>query len=249
MSDLSEELSLNAAAFRDKWTADITDNISNLSNDGRFLESYSRIAALQAIKSWIVGQGYSSDAVCFYAEAQNDALASHVFASMGAWRASLQSLRSSVENMLGSHFFNDHPVEFRLWSKGTYKLGFTDTVAYFSKHPDLEGIEASLSGIEILKQEYSTLSKAVHGSAVAFRMTDSAARLLLWSTDPARLGAWSTRQKKVIEGLALLAVCLHHEKLAGTAMPQLRSMLGYAISDHNRAKLKARLHIIIEKPS
>jgi hypothetical protein len=248
MSDLSDELDLNAEAFRDKWKLDLVTNLADLGQSDKFIRSYRRISALQALRTSIIAPLYGADVGAFFVEAQNDALTSHVFASFGAWRSSLNALRSCIEDAFGALYFKDHPVELRLWNKGKFRLGFSSAYKYFSDHPNLDGLQDGLTGLEAIKDEYATLSKAVHGSAKNFRMTDDAAGLLLWSTQAAKLGAWETRHRKVLEATCLLVVSLHAEKLQGVAHANLRAVLGHAIGANRRTQLRETLHIHIEAP-
>ncbi len=248
MSDLSDELDANAEAFRLKWKQDLDDNLAALGADDKFVKSYRRIAALQALRTSLVVPLYGADVGAFFVEAQNDALTSHVFASFGAWRSSLKSLRSCIEDTFGALYFKDHPVELQLWEQGNFRLGFTATHKYFVDHPDLKLCKDGVSGLDAIKEEYATLSKAVHGSAKGFRMTESAAGLLLWNTQNSKLGAWETRHRKVLEGLCLLVVSLHASKLQGAAHASLRAVLGHAISSNRRNQLRDQLHVHIDAP-
>lgn len=148
----------------------------------------------------------------------NDALVSHVSASFGAWRSSLQALRSCLENALCSIYYKDHPVELLLWAQGRYRIGFAELHRYLSEHPSLVKYELHLTGLDIIADEYATLSKAVHASAASFRMTDPASMVLLWSNEPAKIGMWAARERKVLEGLSLLMICMHSERLQGTLL-------------------------------
>ena len=171
-----------------------------------------------------------------------------MFASFGAWRTSLKALRSCIEDTFGALYFKDHPVELRLWEQGDFRLGFTSTYKYFVEHPDIKSYKDDVSGLDSIKEEYATLSKAVHGSAKGFRMTESAAGLLLWNTQQAKLGAWETRHRKVVEALCLLVVSLHAHRLQGAAYPGLRAVLGHAIGSKGRTQLRDQLHIHIDDP-
>jgi hypothetical protein len=75
-------------------------------------------------------------------------------------------------------------------------------------------------------------------------MTDSAAKLLLWSDEQAKMGMWASREKKVVEGVCLLTVALYRAKLTGASLPSVRSVLPFAISQKKAQELKA-LHISI----
>jgi len=248
VSDLSDEIDTNAEAFRKKWLVDVTENAANLAGNLKFLESYRRVTALQALRTSLIQPLYSNDVNAFFVEAQNDALTSHVLASFGAWRSSLNALRSCIEDIFGALYFKDHPVELELWKLGKFRLGFSSTVKYFEDHPSLLGIDGALTRLAVVKEEYATLSKAVHGSAKSFRMTENIAGILLWSTEVSKLGAWDTRHKKVLESLSLLTICMHSERLKGAAHAQLRAVLGFAIGNSRRIQLRDQLHIHIDAP-
>ena len=246
MTDLADEVDENRLSFANSWLAQLNSNVACLADNTKLVESYRRITSLQALKSAVIEPHYAVDAAGFFAEAQNDALTSHVLASFGAWRPALQALRSCIENALSALYYNDHPIELRLWSSLSFRVGFSDLHSYFCKHPDVSDAGLELSGLDTLKAEYGTLSKAVHASAPSFRMTDPAAKLLLWSDDPARVNMWSTRERKVIEGVCLLTTVLNQARLAGAAQPNVRAALGFAISAARIVQLK-RLHIHVEE--
>lgn len=248
MSDLSDELDANSEAFKLKWKQDLDGNFATLGGNEKFQASYRRIAALQALRTSLIAPLYGADVSAFFVEAQNDALTSHVFASFGAWRSSLKALRSCIEDTFGALYFKDHPVELKLWEQGDFRLGFTSTHKYFADHPDLKACKDGVSGLDVIKEEYATLSKAVHGSAKGFRMTENAAGLLLWNTQNAKLGAWDTRHRKVIESLCLLVVSLHSQRLQGAAHAGLRAVLGYAIGPNRRTQLRDQLHVHVDAP-
>jgi hypothetical protein len=247
VSALADEIDENGKTFAERWPREIDENRGKLSGDRNLVDSYRRITGVQALKTGIIEPLYGADATSFYAEAQNDALTSHVLASIGAWRPALQALRSCIENVLNAHFYADHPVELRLWSTTDFRLGFSELHAYFTKHPDLVGT-GEFNGLDVLKGEYGTLSKAVHASAPSFRMTDEAAKLLLWSDSPQRLSMWATRERRVIEGVCLLTIALHRHRLSGAALPNVRESLSFAVSPAKRASL-AQAHVHIAAPA
>ncbi|MEP0707545.1 MAG: hypothetical protein ABJL17_13015 [Parvibaculum sp.] len=248
MSDLEKELEANYQTFRADWISQAAANQVALASSKFYRDSYRRIACLQAMKADLVSGNFSPESAAFFLEAQNDALVSHVSASSGAWRPALQSLRSCIENVLNSIFYNEHPVELLLWKSGRHKMTFTDLHKYFVAHPALSSYPGTLTGLVEIKNEYATLSKAVHASAANFRMTDGAAAILLWSTDASRASMWSTRERKVIQALCLLMCCLNKERLQGTKLTGLRQILYFSIGTQKRAELKKSLKISIQKP-
>ncbi|MGY3589923.1 hypothetical protein ACVIGB_001200 [Bradyrhizobium sp. USDA 4341] len=203
---------------------------------------------MQALKTHLVVPNYSKASAAFLFEAHNDALVSHVNASVGAWRASLQALRSCIENALCAAYYNEHPVELELWGSGKYIIGLTELLKYFEKHPRLSGLAENVSGLGHLRAEYATLSKAVHASAANFRMTDPVSNVLLWNTDPAKASMWSTREKRTIEGVCLLFIALHRTLLQGTQQTPLRDTLGFGISSSSRSLVKQALSVNIPAP-
>ncbi|MET4608524.1 hypothetical protein ABIB90_008030 [Bradyrhizobium sp. JR4.1] len=248
MSQLLNEIDANHAAFFKDWTAQATQNWKHLHANPIYQDSYRRLSALQALKAYLVAPHYSKGSAAFFLEAHNDALVSHVNASVGAWRAALQALRSSIENVLCSIYYNDHPVELELWEAGKFIIGFTDLIKYLEKHPRLTSIPENVSGLGFLKSEYALLSKAVHGSAVDFRMTDPVADVLLWSVDPIKASMWSTREKRTVEGISLLMASIHSQHLQGTKLTPLREILGLSISASKRTALRQSAGVNIRSP-
>ncbi len=170
MSVLEEELDANYFSFRADWTASAAANWSALGTHQQYVESYRRLSCLQTIKRELVLSNFSEASAAFFSEAHNDALVSHVSASFGAWRSSLQALRSCLENALCSIYYKDHPVELELWACGQFRIGFSEVHRYLLAHPSLTNIDNQLTGLELIGEEYATLSKAVHASAANFRM-------------------------------------------------------------------------------
>jgi hypothetical protein len=245
MSNLEKELAANFQGFRADWTAQANANWKALEPLDFYEKSYRRIACLHALKNEIVLPNFSEGSAAFFLEAHNDALVSHVNASFGAWRSSLQALRSCIENSLNAIYYRDHPIELELWGRGTFRMGFSDLLSYVKNHPKLSSFDNTKTGVQFLHDEYATLSLAVHASAVDFRMTDSAAAVLVWNTDKARAGKWSSREAKVIEGICLVFAFIFSEKLTGTQLSNLRSMLAFTVSDSKRTVLKKDLKITI----
>src|SRR4051812_49353560 len=111
MSQLRDEIDANRASFFNNWTREAKKNWTALAKDKAFTESYRRLTSLQALKTLVVESQYSQQSAQFFCEAHNDALVSHVSASIGAWRSSLQALRSCIENSLCATYYRDHPIE------------------------------------------------------------------------------------------------------------------------------------------
>ncbi len=248
MPQLQNEIDANHAAFFKDWTTQAVKNWKSLQSNSAYQASYRRLSALQALKSHLVVPTYSKPSAAFFFEAHNDALVSHVNASVGAWRASLQSLRSCIENALCAAYYHEHPIELELWGSGKFIIGLTELLKYFEKHPRLSRLPENVSGLGHLRAEYATLSKAVHASAVNFRMTDPVSNVLLWNTDPVKASMWSSREKRTIEGICLLMTCLHSTRLQGTQLTPLRDVLGFSLSAASRTQLKQCLSVIIPAP-
>lgn len=247
-SAIENEIDHNGREFYNDWTKQLVSNHNALAENKVYKESYRRLCCLQALKSEIVTKFFNEKSAAFFIEAHNDALTSHVSASFGAWRLALQSLRSSIENALCALYYKDHPVELELWSKGKFRIGFTDLFAYASKHPQIDGLPSSVCGLEIIKDEYTTLSKAVHASAVDFRMTDNASKVLLWNTETVKANKWASREQSVVQGICLLIISHFCEQLQGTKLTQLREVLFFGVSVKQRELIKEHLHITIPKP-
>ena len=244
-SQIEQEIDANHAVFFKRWTAEAEKNWKSLSQGDVYKHSYRRICSLQAVKTHLILPHYSPGSSAFFFEAHNDALVSHVSASIGAWRSALKALRSCQENILAAIYFNEHPIELELWESGKFRIGFAELLRYMERHPRLAGFGPQISGVVTLASEFETLSKAVHASAANFRMTDSVSSVLLWSSDARKRAMWATRERKVIEGVSLLLVCLHSAMLQGTALTPLRSVLSFSITPSNRKRLKqvTKVHI------
>lgn len=242
---LDAETSANFESFFGDWTKQASANWSALHSEQAYLNSYRRIAAFQALKIDILKDAISSESLLFIQEAHNDAIVSHVSASYGAWRSALKSLRSLIENSLAALYYTDHPIELRNWQRGKRRIGFSELFKYFEDHPNLEGIKSSTSGLDRIKTEYATLSKAVHASAVEFRMTDNVSQVMLWSVDKSKVGKWSTRERETLTGISQLIVALNRESLTGAQKSILRESLKYIFSTGVRNTLKNDLNINI----
>ncbi len=245
MTPLEQEIENNHQAFLKDWTAQAEKNWAKLGGKEQFVASYGRLSCLNAIQHTLVLPKFSSTSAAFFLEAQNDALVSHVNANVGSWRAALQSLRSCIENVFNALYYSEHPVELELWSQGKFRIWFQELHKYMASHPRISGIDAGASGLDDLKVEYETLSKAVHASATSFRMTDGASKVLLWSTDDAKLGAWSTREKRVVEAICALLTCFFASDLQGARNAQLRTMLVRVTRPGRRVAFRQALKVNI----
>ncbi len=244
MSDLDDEVESNFKSFSAAWLDSLQQSIKTLeAHPDKFLASYKTIASLNAWRENLIIQVVSEEASLFFLEAQNDALISHVLARMGSWRSALKALRSLVENVLHCLYYSDHPVELRQWLAGAHRLQFSELLSYFSAHPDLKDIPDDLSALVILKNEYGTLSRAVHGSAKGFRMTKGTDSTVLWSPDLPSLGAWKTREQSVLYALNLLLLGYFRTHLQGTSRPALRAAIALVISNSKYSAIHAKLGV------
>lgn len=237
------EIAENFTRFSGQWFADLQGSRAALHGSGQFSLSYARMAAFNGLREGVLA-GCGGDCAAFFLEAQNDLLTAHILASLGVWRASLQSLRSFLENALSGLYFSDHPVELRLWLAGKLKLGFSDLLTYFNKHPDVSSVAPSVTGVSTLATEYATLSKAVHSSAVNMRMTGDGS-VQISSSDGNRLGPWSSRHTAAVRGVTLLVLTLRKDQLTGTRLLAVRSVLGAILTNSNRSQVRSSLGITI----
>lgn len=215
------------------------------SHKAKFEASYFRVVSLQAWRSELLETLADEETLAFFLEAHNDALASHALARQGAWRVSLMSLRSLIENTVFGLYYFQHPVELELWSQSKHKLGFSGTVVYLEKHPALTGVPAEILGLDVLKEEYSTLSRAVHGSAKSFRMTRDGGITGLNTASDADLGAWLAREKNVIVAVNLLLLCFFRQHLLGAAKPNLKKAISAIIPGRRHSSIKAGTGVIL----
>ncbi|MDF3907769.1 hypothetical protein [Paracoccus sp. AS002] len=244
---MDNEILANAKAFRDDLGPRFTTNLAAVSGHGGNIldESYARLTVLHAWRVFVLEETLSSDALGFYSEAQNDGLTSSVLMSAGMWRPAMKSLRSMIENILHCLYFNDHPVEYRLWDAGKYRLTFKDLFDYFSAHPDISSLPENIKGVPELKTHYRYLSNVVHSSAREFRMTSEVESLKLWNITADGVGKWNTMHKKVLRDSNLLILALLAVHLKGAARKGLREALSIAIPTTRDSAIKASLGVKI----
>lgn len=208
-----------------------------------FLESYARIASLNAWRSHIFESKVDRKSSIFFLEAQNDALISHINAQSGLWRSALQSLRSCLENTLLSLYYKDHLVELDLWERNKFRISFTELREYFNKHPNFHAA-SDITGLSLLKNEYQMLSQAVHGSSPEVRMTDGD-EIVISSIDIAKLGQWNQREKKVIQAINCILVAEFHEHLRGASNRFLRKSISLCLRERQKIGLNESYRINI----
>lgn len=247
MSLLLKETEANFKAFNDDWRAEMATVSTELAKGGAiYLASYRRIVSLQAWRSFLEAR-ISSGSLAFFLEAQNDALTSHVFASLGSWRSALKALRGCIDNVLFCVYYKDHPVELLLWHAGKHKLSFAEHFAYLESHPDR--VQApEVDAVSTLRAEYATLSMAVHASAKSFRMTKDIKETLLWSDAVDLRGMWQTREQVVLSNINLCLLAIYRRELEAAAAPLLRDAIGLAIPPSKLPAIKTHMKVIIPKP-
>jgi len=245
---LLSEIRSNYDGFLRDWQDSLSKRLADLPTNGitRFEKSYIRLTSLQAWRTTVIEPNLSAGSVGFFVEAQNDALVSHIHASLGSWRLSLKSLRSCIENVLLCLYYKDHPVEFSLWEQGKFRIPY-EAFRYFQNHPCINGMPNDLKGLALIDQEYEKLSKAVHSSAVEFRMTEDGKALSLWKTDRVHENIWETHEKKMLQGLNLLMLALFREYLQGASIATLRESLGFVIPARKDANIKKILNVRIKR--
>jgi hypothetical protein len=248
MKDLKKEIRERFDKFESAWQTELQTVAKELGKaEDIYFQSYLQLVSLNVWRSELLANAVSTDSALFFLEAQNDGLVSHVLARIGAWRSALKSLRSCLENIAFGLYFKDHPVELTLWKVGKYKPGFASTVEYLERHPALDGIKEHVVGLDLFKQEYGTLSKAVHGSA-PFQMTAGTGATSLWTGSLKSLKQWRTRQRLVIQSINLLLIALFREQLQGAQHPQLRQAISFAISPAKFPDIKSILGVVLTPP-
>jgi hypothetical protein len=209
----------------------------------QFLTSYRRMATLQAWRTELLEKTISPDSLAFFLEPQNDALTSHVLASYGAWRSALKCIRSCIENVIYAIYYKDHPIELQLWLDGKHRPAFSEMLTYFRGHPALAKMPEQSTGLDLIDRQFSTLSRAVHGSTIDFRMSAEGVGVQLWSADIARLGKWMKNERDALMGLNRLLMAIFREHLQQTRLPNLRKTISLIISDKHHADIKKRFGI------
>jgi len=246
MDQLKAEIQANFERSFDSTKSSIINALRDLdAHKDKFASSYSRLVSLQAWRSELLHTVMGADSEAFFQEAHNDALMSHALARQGAWRVALMSLRSLIENTIFGLYYIDHPVELQQWHVGEHKLGFSETTTYLQRHPKLKNLPASVTGIDSLKAEYATLSKAVHGSAKSFRMTRDGTVIGLNINSAADLGAWISREAAAITSINLLLISFFSEHIKGAALPNLRKSISLSVPQSKHAAIKTSLHVTL----
>jgi len=241
---MKQEILNNFEAFDKQWPDDMRGAFDTLSSETvQFELSYIRICCVQAWREMFIDAGLSGAVMSFLTEAQNDLLMSHCLARVGGFRSSLKSLRACIENFYFFGYYAEHPVEMARWKLGEHRMSFSDLHSYFEVHPDLKPFPIAATSLATLKKEYATLSKAIHGSDVAFQMTAQSDSINLWSADPAGVGKWKSREASVIAAVVSILATLHRAKLQGTSRLGLRQLMKLALPLSVQARIKNQLNI------
>ena len=241
---MAEELDGNFASFEARWTKELSGALGALGTEQAFRDVFGRLVSIQAWRSEVLEESLSDGALQFALEGQNDLLVSYILARGGQWRSSLQAQRAALENYLCAIYFKDHPVELELWSLGKYRPSFTDLLSYIKSLPVNIGRDARSFGYDIIKREYAVLSKAVHGSAVAFRMaTDGGPEF--FSVDLVKMRQWQARLRQVIRGLNLLLLAIYADDLSASRKRGLRKAMTYAFKKGDKAWVKTTYKVTL----
>lgn len=241
---MSAELDANYEAFESRWKTDLAATEAGLETNPVFKNAFRRLVAMQAWRSELLDGKLCSGSLQFALEGQNDLLVAYLLARSGQWRSALQSQRAAIENYLNGLFFMDHPIELELWDSNRYKTHFSDMSVYFAKHPKNHGRKPRFFGLDIIKSEYTTLSKAVHGSAQAFRMSSEHGPSF-FSNDVVLLKKWDHRNRQVVRGLCLLMLSIFRDDLIATRKRNLRKSLSLALRGGDKGWIKNEFNVTI----
>jgi len=241
---MEKELANNFRAFSKQWPVDMLRVFDALgSEEKQFEASYTRLCCVQALREMLVDEDSVGSALSFLTEAQNDLLMSHCLARVGSFRSSLKSLRASVENFYFFAYYKDHPVELSRWFSGDHRISFSDLHNYFEAHPEFKDVSIAMEALVAVKKEYAVLSKAVHGSNVAFQMTAQSETINLWDASSPSVGKWITRERAVVVSMISLLATLYRSKLQGASHLGVRHVMMLALPSVARTKVKAQLSI------
>lgn len=244
MNNIKTEIELNFERYFNQISDEYEKCTSDLSTcKDRYKESYTRIVSINAWRETVIIPKCSADAESFFREAHNDIISAHSLARQGAWRVSLMSLRSFIENSLFGLYYMDHSIELQLWILGKHKLGFTECINYLSEHPGLRNKELITNILAELKEEYATLSKAVHGSSNNFRMSNDGKVFGVSSIDKAKLGSWLTRERAVLHCMNVIFIAFFYDSLSGARNLHLRKTMSLSIRSSTYASIKSTFNV------
>lgn len=240
------EVRRNFESFEREWPSKVNEVRAQLGESLEFFElSFGRLTTLNAWRENVIERVESSESAAFFNESQNDALLSHIQARQGGWRLALKCLRSVLENALSFAYYKDHPVELERWEAGKHRLSAHELFDYIAQHPRLQGMPEGVSNLRAASKEYSTLSKAVHGSSSNFRMTQLSAIPAFASSEVPRLSMWSKREKVVLQAVNGMLLCLYAERLKGAAQSALRERIATLFSANSRELVRRHLGVAL----
>ena len=238
---------MTIAGFWTRTDADQLVAAAGIRPDLRLEQLYRHALAFESWRSALL-ETHLRDGLGFWYEAQNDYLLCLLHAGRGIWRSSYQALRSLIENATGALYYSEHPVEARRFEKGEFRLTWTETKKYFAAYPHSTGKAFRTSTWTMLDREYASLSKAVHGSASAFRMTAGRAFPSLCSSDRSAFGAWRTRASTNARAVHFLLLQHFRAHIVGARLPSLREEVGRALSASDRSKIRTALDVVLPAP-
>jgi len=143
-----------------------------------------------------------------------------------------------------SVYYGEHPVELRLWAKGEHRLTFSELSSYYDKHPELDKLSATVTGLTVLRAEYAMLSRAVHASAASFRMS-AAGKPELWNAETQRLGSWQTRERNTILALNQFLLAMFRQHLQGAKKAPLREAIASVFTKQKVDEVKKSLKVTL----
>lgn len=241
---MTAELDANHVDFEKRWKAQRQQTEDGLEGNPIFGNAFQRLVTMQAWRSELLETKLSKTSLQFAIEGQNDLLAAYLLARSGQWRSALQAQRAALENYLNCLFFMDHPVELELWNRGHYQTQFSELHSYFLRHPLIVNRLLQRCGLDTIKSEYAILSKAVHGSAAAFRMSsEDGPKFFIY--DKILLEKWDHRNRQVVRGLCLLMLSLFKDELVATRKRNLRKSLALALRAEDKSWIKSEFHVTI----
>lgn len=240
---LAQEILKNCNEYHSKLQLDILNSYSTNISNPHTIESYKRVIALGAL-SVGVKDSCSAESYQFFTEAQNDILCSHLLVTIGSFRAALISLRNAIENTLFFIYYKDHHVEHQLWLSGKHRLKFSHLFEYLEDHP----AHTSPKMKEVctkLRDEYSTLSKAVHGSATHFRMTNTKDFPNIVGVDKVSFSKWNSRSIAVFTSIVITIFAHFADSFSGARLTHQRDVIGEALGKHAKDFLRNELGISV----
>ena len=233
----------NAATFAARLPIEISQACeAGLKNTEGFVDSYRRVASLQAWRERYFERDHSTPVSSLFLEAQNDALLSIVLAHLAMWRPALQALRSCLESVLSTCYYADHVIELRLWEKAEHRITFPELINYFAKHPDTTSGEGIPDVLANIRSEYAVLSRAVHASARSFHMT-KAGGIRITDTGGVEYNKWVTRHKATLKWINFLLLDLYSSVIVGAQNIDLRKSISLAIPSQYHSDIAKCLNI------